>query len=342
LLGWEPPEKRENTMKRREFIMLLGVAAARPVAARAQQPDGMRRIGVLMTALESDSEYQAYMSNFRKELQKLGWAEGRNLRIDYRWGALNAESRRQFAKELVAMQPDAIFSQNTPTTATLQQQTRTVPIVFVLVSDPIGSGFVTNFPHPGGNVTGFIAMEATIAGKWLGLLKEIAPHVNRVLFLFNPATAPYFQIYLNPLKAAAQSFGVEVSVAPAHDASELETVIAAHAHEPNGGLIAMSDAFLNVHRKEVTSLAARYRLPAIYPYHYFFDVGGLIYYGPEMVDQYRRAASYIDRILKGEKPAALPVQAPTKYEMAINLQTAKALGLTVPPMLLARADEVIE
>ena len=290
-----------------------------------------------MTALESDSEYQTYISNLRQELQNLGWAEDRNLRIDYRWGALNPESRRQFAKELVAMQPDVIFSQNTPTTATLHQQTQTVPIVFVLVSDPIGSGFVTSFPRPGGNITGFIAMEATVAGKWLGLLQEIAPHITRVIFLFNPATAPYFELYLNPLKAAAQSYGVEVIVAPVHDASELETVVALNAREPNGGLIAMSDAFLNVYRNEVTSLAARYRLPAIYPYHYFFDVGGLMYYGPEMVDQYRRAASYINRILKGEKPAELPVQAPTKYELAINVKTAKALGLTVPPTLLARA-----
>jgi putative tryptophan/tyrosine transport system substrate-binding protein len=330
-------------MRRREFITLLGSAAAVwPFAARAQQPDGMRRIGVLITALESDSEYQTYISNLRKELQNLGWAEGRNLRIDYRWGALNLESRRQFAKELVAMQPDVIFSQNTPTTATLHQQTQTVPIVFVLVSDPIGSGFVTSFPRPGGNITGFIAMEATVAGKWLGLLQEIAPHITRVIFLFNPTTAPYFELYLNPLKAAARSYGVEVIVAPVHDASELETVVALNAGEPNGGLIAMSDAFLNVYRNEVTSLAARYRLPAIYPYHYFFDVGGLMYYGPEMVDQYRRAASYINRILKGEKPAELPVQAPTKYELAINVKTAKALGLTVPPTLLARADEVIE
>jgi putative tryptophan/tyrosine transport system substrate-binding protein len=330
-------------MRRREFITLLGGAAAVwPLAAQAQQPEGMRRIGVLMTALESDSEYQTYISNLRQELQNLGWAEDRNLRIDYRWGALNPESRRQFAKELVAMQPDVIFSQNTPTTATLHQQTQTVPIVFVLVSDPIGSGFVTSFPRPGGNITGFIAMEATVAGKWLGLLQEIAPHITRVIFLFNPATAPYFELYLNPLKAAAQSYGVEGIVAPVHDASELETVVALNAREPNGGLIAMSDAFLNVYRNEVTSLAARYRLPAIYPYHYFFDVGGLMYYGPEMVDQYRRAASYINRILKGEKPAELPVQAPTKYELAINVKTAKALGLTVPPTLLARADEVIE
>jgi putative tryptophan/tyrosine transport system substrate-binding protein len=329
-------------MKRREFISLLGGAAAWPIAVRAQQPDGMRRIGVLMTALESDSEYQTYMSNLRKELQNLGWSEGRNLRIDYRWGALNADLRRQFAQELVAMRPDVIFSQNTPTTATLHQQTQTIPIVFVLVSDPIGSGFVTSFSRPGGNITGFIAMEATVAGKWLGLLKEIAPHITRAIFLFNPTTAPYFGLYLDPLKAAAPSYGAEVVLAPVRDASELETVISANAREPNGGLIAMSDAFLNVYRKEVTSLAARYRLPAIYPYHYFFEVGGLMYYGPEMVDQYRRAASYVSRILKGEKPAELPVQAPIKYVLAINAKTAKALGLAVPAMLLGRADEVIE
>ena len=330
-------------MRRRDFIRLAGGAAtAWPFAARAQQPDVMRRIGVLMTALEGDSEYQTYISSLRKELQNLGWSEGRNLRIDYRWGALNADLRRQFAQELIAMHPDVIFSQNTPTTATLHQQTQTIPIVFVLVSDPIGAGFITSFSRPGGNITGFLAMEATVAGKWLGLLKEIAPHVTRAIFLFNPTTAPYFGLYLDPLKAAAPTYGVEVVLASVRDASELETVIAANAREPNGGLIAMSDAFLNVYRKEVTSLAARYRLPAVYPYHYFFEVGGLMYYGPEMVDQYRRAASYVSRILKGEKPAELPVQAPTKYVLAVNAKTAKELGLDVPAMLLGRADEVIE
>jgi putative ABC transport system substrate-binding protein len=329
-------------MRRRDFIKVVaGSMAIAPLTASAQQPAGMRRVGVLMTALESDSEYQTYISTLRKELQNLGWTEGGNLRIDYRWGGLNVESRGQFAKELIAMQPDVIFSQNTPTTITLHQQTQTVPIVFVLVSDPIGSGFVKSFPRPGGNITGFIAMEATVSGKWLGLLKEIDPNITRVIFLLNPTTAPYFELYLNPLKAAAQSFGVEVVEAPVHAASELETVVAAKAG-PNTGLIAMSDAFLNVHREEVTSLAARYRLPAIYPYHYFFDSGGLMFYGPDMVDQYRRAASYVDRILNGEKPAELPVQAPTKYQLAINVKTAKALGLTVPPTLLARADEVIE
>jgi putative ABC transport system substrate-binding protein len=330
-------------LRRREFITILGGAATVwPFAARAQQPDGMRRIGILMTALESDTEYQTYISSLRKELQNLGWSEGRNLRIEYRWGALNVDLRRQFAEQLIALQPDVIFSQNTPTTATLHQQTKTVPIVFVLVSDPIGAGFVTSFSRPGGNITGFLSMEATVAGKWLGLLKEIAPHVTRAIVLFNPTTAPYFELYLDPLKAAAPSYGVEVVLAPVRDASELETVLAANAREPNGGLIAMSDAFLNVYRNEVTSLAARYRLPAVYPYHYFFEAGGLMYYGPEMVDQYRRAASYLSRILKGEKPAELPVQAPIKYVLAINTKTAKALGLEVPPMLLARADEVIE
>ena len=331
------------SVRRRELILALGgVAAAWPRAVLAQQTDRMRRVGVLMTALESDSEYQTYISSLRKELQNLGWSEGRNLHIDYRWGALNADLRRQFAQELIALQPDVIFSQNTPTTATLHQQTKTVPIVFVLVSDPIGGGFVTSFSRPGGNVTGFLAMEATVAGKWLGLLKEIAPHVTRAIFLFNPTTAPYFGLYLDPLKAAAPSYGMEVVVAPVRDASELETVIAGNASEPNGGLIAASDAFLNVYRKEVTSLAARYRLPAVYPYHYFFEVGGLMYYGPEMVDQYRRAAAYVSRILKGEKAGELPVQAPTKYVLAVNVKTAKALGLDVPAMLLGRADEVIE
>ena len=292
---------------------------------------------------ESDREAQAFVAAFREGLQKLGWTEGRNIRIDTRWATPgDAESRQRFAKELVALQPDLILSHGTPTTATLLQQTRTIPIIFVNVSDPVGSGFVASFPRPGGNVTGFINMEPTMAGKWLELLKEIAPRVDRVAFLFNPATAPYAEYFLNPFKAAAASFGVEAIAAPVRDTSELESVIAAQAREPNGGLIVMPDVFTTAHRMEITSLAARYRLPAVYPFRSFTEPGGLLSYGNDTPDNFRRAATYVDRILKGEKPSELPVQAPVKFELVINLKTAKALGLDVPLPLQLRADEMIE
>jgi putative ABC transport system substrate-binding protein len=329
-------------MRRREFVTLIGGAAAWPLAARAQQPDRMRRIGVLMAVPENDHEYQAFLAAFREGLQKLGWAEGRNIRIDTRWAALDAEAMQRFAKELVALQPDLIVSQSTPTTASLLQQTRTIPIIFALVIDPIGSGFVASLPRPGGNVTGFIAMEGSLAGKWLELLKEIAPRVTRVAFLFNPATAPYAEYFLNPFKAAAASFAVEGIATPVRDSSELESVVAAQAREPNGGLIVMPESFLNTHRVEITSLAARYRLPAVYAFRFFTEFGGLLSYGNDFIDNYRRAATYVDRILKGEKPANLPVQAPTKYELVINLKTANALDLDVSLRLQQRADEVIE
>ena len=329
-------------MRRREFITLLGGAAAWPFAARAQQPGEMRRIGVLMGYAESDSEGQAFAAAFREGLQKLGWTEGRNIRIDTRWATSDAALMQRFAKELIALQPDVILSHGTPTTAALLQQTRTIPIIFATVSDPVGSGFVASFPQPGGNVTGFIVMEPTMAGKWLELLKEIAPRVNRVAFLFNPETAPYFEYYLNPFKAAAASFAVEAIVAPVRDTSELESVVAAQARAPNTGLIAMPDSFMNAHRAGVTSLAARYRLPAVYAYRFFAELGGLLSYGNDVRDNFRRAAIYADRILKGAKPSELPVQAPVKFELTINLKTAKALGLDVPLSLQQRADAVIE
>jgi putative ABC transport system substrate-binding protein len=332
-----------TSQRRREFIILLGGAAlAWPLAARAQQPDRVRRIGVLMAFAESDPEAQAWVAAFREGLQKLGWAEGRNIRIDTRWGALDSDSRQRFAKELVALQPGLILSSVTPTTAALLQQTRTIPIVFANNADPVGSGFVASFPRPGGNVTGFVNLEPTMAGKWLELLKEIAPRVSRVAFLFNPATATYFEYFLNPFKAAAPSFGVEAIAAPVHDRSELESVVAAQARAPHGGLVVMPDPFMVGHRAEVTSLAARYRLPAVYPFRYFTELGGLLSYGNDPLDNYRRAATYADRILKGANPSELPIQAPVKFVLTINLKTAKALGLTVPPTLLGRADEVIE
>jgi putative tryptophan/tyrosine transport system substrate-binding protein len=328
---------------RREFITLLGgAAAAWPVAARAQQSDRVRRIGVLSGLAENDPEGRARIAAFRDGLQRLGWTEGRNVHIDVRWGTPEAETMQRFAKELVALQLDLMVTQNTPGTAAMLQQTGVIPIIFVNIVDPVGSGFVANLSRPGGNVTGFISLEPTIAGKWLELLKEIAPRVAKVAFLFNPATASYAEYYLAPFKATAPSFTVEAISAPVRDSAALETVIVALANDPNSGLIVMPDSFLIAHRAVVTSLAARHRLPAVYPFRYFTEVGGLLSYGSDQLDNYRRAASYADRILKGEKPSELPVQAPVKFEMTINLRTAKALNIEIPPNLLALADEVIE
>ena len=331
-------------MKRREFITLLGGAAATwPFVVRAQPPDRMRRIGVLMAYAEGDQEAgQTRVAAFREGLQKLGWTEGRNVRIDVRWAAGDGESMRRSAKDLVAQRPDLILSHSTPTTATLLQQTSTIPIIFATVSDPVGSGFVASFPQPGGNVTGFTNIEPTMPSKWLELLKEIAPRVARVAFLFNPTTAPYAEAYLNSFKAAAASFAMEAIAAPVRDTSELESVLTALAHEPNGGLVVMTDTFLIAHRAKIILLAARHSLPAVYPYDVFTKLGGLLSYGNDTDDNFRRAAYYADRILKGAKPAELPVQAPIKFELAINLKTAKALGLDVPLHLQQRADEVIE
>jgi putative ABC transport system substrate-binding protein len=303
----------------------------------------MRRIGVLMGWPESDPEAQSERAAFVNELQKLGWANGRNLRIDTRWATpADPESMHRLAKELVALQPDLILSQSTPATTALLQETRTIPVIFGIVADPIGSGFVASFPRPGGNATGFAVAEPTQAGKWLELLKEIAPRVTRVAVLFNPAMATFAEFWLKPFKAAAPSFAVEAIVAPVHDTSELESVIAAQAREPNSGLFVMADAFTITYRGDVTSLAARYRLPAVYGYRLFTEVGGLLSYGEDWTDNFQRAATYADRILKGEKPSELPVQGPVKFELVINRKAAKALGLTIPSSLLATADEVIE
>jgi ABC-type uncharacterized transport system substrate-binding protein len=331
-------------MQRRAFVTLIGGAAfAWPLAARAQQPERVRRIGVLMAHAETDPEYQDYLAAFREELHKLGWPEGRNIQIDTRWGALDdAKLRQQSANELIALQPDLIITQNTPPTATMLKQTRTIPVIFVIVADPVGSGFVSNLARPGGNATGFMIMEPTIASKWLELLKEIAPRINRVAFLFNPETTPYNDIYLKPFKAAALSLGAEPTAAPIHDLSELEAVFAAQAGWPNSGVIIMPDGFMNVHRAEVVSLAARYRVPTVYPWRYFTELGGLLSYGNEQRDSFRLAATYADRILKGERPGELPVQAPVKFELIINMKTAEALGLDVPLRLQQLADKVID
>ena len=330
-------------MRRRQVITLLGGIASWPLVARAQQLHRVRRIGVLMGYAESDPDAQAWYAAFREGLQRLGWTEGRNTQIDTRWATSDdTESMRRSAKELVARQPDLLLSSTTPTTAALLQQTRTIPVVFAIVADPIGSGFVANFARPGGNVTGFIFTEPTMVGKWLEMLKEIAPRVTRVAMLFNPTSATYAEYWLKPFEAAAPSFAVEAIAAPVRDRSELENVIAAQAREPNSSLIAMPDSFTDAHRVEITSLAARYRLPAVYPFRFFAEVGGLLSYGVDRTDNFQRAATYVDRILKGEKPAELPVQAPIKFEFVINLKAANALGLEVPSHLQQLADEIIE
>jgi putative tryptophan/tyrosine transport system substrate-binding protein len=303
----------------------------------------MRRIGVLIGYDQSNLEGQANVTVFREGLQKLGWSEGTNIRIETRWARPgDAEARERYAKELVALRSDLILSNNTPTTAALLQQTRSIPIVFGNVSDPVGSGFVASFPRPGGNVTGFTNLEPAMAGKWLELLKEVAPGVTHVAILFNPITAPYTESYVSRFKAAAASFAVQATSAPVRDTSELRSAIAAQAREPNGGLIVMTDSFMVGHGEEITKLAARHRLPAVYPYRFFAELGGLLSYGNDRLDNFRRAATYADRILKGEKPNDLPVQAPAKFELVINLKTAKALGLDVPMLLQQRADAVIE
>jgi len=332
-----------DRLRRREFITLLGGAAVWPLAVRAQQPDRVRRIGILMGFPEVDREGQAFVAAFRDGLRQLGWIEGRNVRIDRRWAAADdAALIPRFANELVALEPDLILSHSTPTTAALLKQTRTIPIVFAFVSDPLGSGFVGSFQEPSGNATGFIVMEPTMAGKWLELLKEIAPRVTRVAFLFNPVMAPYASYYLAPFKTAATSLGVEPIASPVHNISELETTIATLAREPNGGFIVMPDAFTDSHREKIVSLAARYRVPATYPFRSFTTAGGLLSYGTEQIDNFRRAAVYADRILKGEKARELSVQGPVKFVLAINLKTAKVLDIEVPMHLEQRADEVIE
>ena len=327
-------------IKRRDFVTLLGGAAvAWPLTARAQQPV---KIAVLSGLPENDPEGHARIAAFQEALEKLGWMEGRNVHFDVRWPTPEVEAIQRSAGELVALQPDLIVTQNTPGTAAMLQQTRVIPIIFVNIVDPIGSGLVANFLRPGGNVTGFVSLESTIVGKWLELLKAIAPRVARVAFLFNPATASFAEYYLIPFKAAAQSFAVEAIAAPVRDLAALETVTADLASKSNGGLIIMPDSFLIANRAAITSLAARYRIPAIYPYRHFTEVGGLLSYGNDQLDNYQRAASYADRILKGEKPSKLPVQAPVKFEMTINLRTAKTLNLEVPPNMVALADAVIE
>ena len=329
-------------MKRREFITLLGGAAvAWPLGASAQQPDRMRLIGVLMGFAESDRASQSLVAEFRATLENLGWKEGRNLRTELRWGAGDVDRIGMLAKELVELQPDAILAQTTPVAVALASVTKTVPIVFVTVSDPIGSGLAVSITHPGGNITGFTFVESAVGGKWVELLKEIAPRTARAALLFNPATAPPLKFYMSSIEAAASSFAVQVSDAPVHTKDEIEGVIAAQASKPGGSLIVMPDAFNAANRELIIAQAARYSVPAIYGNN-FVESGGLIFYGADFAETFRLGAGYIDRILRGAKPAELPIQLPTKFDLTINLKTARALGLTVPPSLLATADEVIE
>ena len=328
-------------MRRRDFLGVLGGAAgAWPTVGQAQQSGRKRRIGVLFALPESDRTAQARLAMFRGELQKLGWTD---ITWNTRFVASNdTETHQRYAKELVALQPDLLLAQNTQATAALLQETRTIPIIFTIVSDPVGEGFVASFPRPGGNVTGFIVGEPSMGGKWLELLREIAPNVTRVLVPFNTATSSA-EYYLSSLRATAALLGIDASATFVRDISELEAVVAEHARAPLGGLVMIPDAYMTGHSREVISLAARYRLPTVYAnLRLFAEGGGLLSYGSAVIDNFRRAAIYADRIFKGAKPGELPVQAPEKFELVINLKTTKALGLTVPPTLLAQADEVIE
>jgi len=335
------PELGAN-MRRREFISLLGVAvAAWPVAARAQRGERMRRIGVLLPAAADDAAFQPRIRGFLQVLQQLGWSDGHNVRIDTRWAGANADGIRRHAAELATLAPDVILTSGSGAVGALQQATRTVPIVFATVADPVGAGFVDSLSRPGGNITGFAIFEYAIGGKWLELLKEISPRMTRVAVLRDLAVAAGPGQF-GAIQTAAPSFGMEVSPVNVRDASEIERAVMAFARSSNGGLIVTASPLAQLHRDLIITLAARHKLPAVYFERFFVAEGGLISYGADFVDQFQRAAGYVDRILKGEKPADLPVQAPTKYELVINLKTAKALGIEVPPTLLARADEVIE
>jgi putative ABC transport system substrate-binding protein len=329
-------------MRRRDFIVRLGgTAATWPLAARAQQTRQMRRIAVLMVLGADDPEGQARVAAFAQGLQQLGWSVGQNVQIDYRWASVDAEELRKYAAELVALKPDVILAHSSSAVAQLLQATRTVPIVFTNVADPVGAGYVDGLARPGGNATGFTVFEYAMGGKWLELLKEIAPHVTRAAVVRDSAIAAG-PAEFGAIQAVAPSLGVELRPVDIRDAGEMERAITMFAGSPNGGLIVTGSAAATIHRRLIVALAARHQLPAVYYTRYFVTGGGLISYGPDYVDQYRLAAAYVDRILKGEKPADLPVQTPTKFQTVINLKTARAQGLTVPPALLARADEVIE
>jgi putative ABC transport system substrate-binding protein len=328
--------------RRRQFITLLGGAAAWPLSARAQQSGQVRRVGVLVGYAESDLMAQHRISAFQRGLQELGWREGHNIRLDVRFAAADPDRMRAYATELVGMVPDVILAQTTPITAALLRQSRTIPIVFVIVSDPVGSGFIESLARPGRNATGFVNLESTLVEKWVELLEEIAPKVSRAAMMFNPDTAPFAGYYMRPFEAAARSLAIEPIGAPVRDEADIERTIAGLAQDAKGGLVIMTDIYTLTHREPINRLTAHYRVPAVNSTTAITREGGLLTYGVDTIDLFRRAAPYVDRILKGAKPGELPVQVPTNFEMVVNLKTAKALGLDVPPMLLARADEVIE
>jgi putative tryptophan/tyrosine transport system substrate-binding protein len=329
-------------MRRREFLSLLGSAAiAQPFAAHAQQGERVRRVGVLMGFAEDDPEAKARLAAFRQGLEKRGWSEGRNVRIDTRFAPAGAQAQ-VVAKELVALQPDVILAHSTPVTAALQRETRTIPIVFAVVADPIGSGFIASLPRPGGNITGVMQYEASVTGKWLAMLKEVAHGLVRAGLVANPKTATYYDYYVRAGEAVAPSLGIEAVPILVENVADIERAIESFADAPIGGLVLLPDITTAVHRDLIIALAAHHRLPAVYWDRSFVAVGGLMSYGNDLVDSFRQAAAYVDRILRGDQPADLPVQAATKFETVVNLSTAKTLGLTVPPGLLVAADEVIE
>jgi len=331
-------------VNRRAFITLLGGAATWPIAARAQQGERVRRIGVLSGVAEDDPQTKQNLMGFKQGLQELGWIEGRNIQVDYRFGEGDVQRIERFAKELVSSQPDLIVGGTTPVISALARETKTIPIIFVVVSDPVGSGLVASLPHPGGNITGFINIEASMGGKWIEFLKEVSPRLARTALIYNPETAPYYHYYLAPFEAATRSLGVEPMPSPVHGTEDIEAIIKGLGERSESGLVVMPDTFVGTARvsNQIISLAARYRVPAIYPDRYMAAAGGLLSYGTDNADLFRRAPTYIDRILKGAKPADLPVQLPTKFEFVVNLKTAKALGVDVPLKLRAFADEVIE
>jgi putative ABC transport system substrate-binding protein len=331
-------------MRRREFITLLGGAAATwPLAARAQQSNHVRRIVMVMALAEDDPEAKARLAGFRQGLEKRGWSEGRNVSIDTRFAPDSTADRLQvLARELIALQPDVIFAQTTPIVAALQRETRAIPIVFANIADPVGSGFVASLPRPGGNITGLMLFEASVTGKWLAMLKEIAPRLERVALVINPKSAPFYNYYLRAAESLSPSLGIKVVPSLVENIADIKRTIEGFARTPNGGLLLPPDVYFTVHRDLIIALTAQYRLPAVYWSRSLVAAGGLMSYGVNFVDMSRQAASYVDRILRGDNPADLPVQAATKFETIVNLKTAKALGLTVPPGLLVAADEVIE
>ena len=328
---------------RRQFISALGsTVVVWSSAARAQQPERMRRIGVLAGYAESDPQWKLNVAAFLHRLHELGWSDGQNLRIDYRFGIGDPSRIRNAATELVQLAPEVIICNSTSVVTALLHETKTIPIVFALNIDPVGSGLVSSLAKPGGNVTGFSGFEFEMTNKWLGTLKEIAPRLGRVMLMFNPDTASYFDYFLRPADEAAPAVGVEIIRTPVHDEVEIEHAFEAVARKPDGGLVVLPDIFTVVHREQIIALAAQYRLPSVYPYRAFAAGGGLMSYGFDIANVFGQSASYVDRILRGEKPANLPVQGPTKFDLVINLKTAKALNLTIPASVLARADEVIE